>query len=100
MEIGAPKQPVSRGIPGEKSSGSDSPRETQPDISSPSGEGVDKLLPNGRSPPPHPMGEPADWIGEILPHQDGGFNLSLILVRVLPLKGGIRFPFENGATEG
>ena len=37
---------------------------------------------------PHPMGEPADWMGEVLPHLDGGFNLPLILARVLPLKGG------------
>ena len=56
MEIEAPEQPVSPGIPGEKSSGSDSPRESQPDTPSPSGEGVDKLLPNGRSPAPAPDG--------------------------------------------
>ena len=41
----------------------------------------------GEALPPHPMGEPADWMGEILPHPDGGFNLPLILGRVLPLKG-------------
>ena len=47
MEIASPEQPFSLGIPGDKSSGSDSSRGTQPDIPSPSGEGVDKLLPNG-----------------------------------------------------